>query len=212
MLRERQSLLWATAMTCRIGLAVLIGCPTILAISCASSLADLNVRSVVLSGDQPVGVESSAAFQSFYGAVLNDLGEVAFTAELARGIGGVDYAHARGIWAGSVGHLRLVARSGSQAPGTEDGTFFGNIGTASINDSGNVAFQGSLGLRTQPRIVVPGGESVVATSLNETNDFGIWVESNGSLQLKVQRIGRCVCQWRSCSLPQLSCFHEYGVI
>ncbi len=93
---------------------------------------------------------------------VNDAGQVAFLALLQ----GVDDSSDLGIWSEGSGHLSLVARKGSPAPGT-DGGFFGGFSLPVINGEGQTAFSGIL--RT-------GG---AVTSLN---DSGIWSEGSGRLQ------------------------------
>jgi hypothetical protein len=79
---------------------------------------------------------------------------------------------------------RVVARSGSSAPGIAAGEFAGNFasfhdlpGDAGpvINNAGQVAFTGRLRLAAQPV------DPVLAAA--QQNDRGIWSEGNGSLRL-----------------------------
>jgi len=142
------------------------------------------IQTVALSSGQPAGVESGAEYLSFVKPVLNNAGEVAFQAQMQLGLGGVIYADASGVWAGSPDQLRLVARSGQYAPGTPQGTNFRNMQSVLINDSGVVAFEGWLGPRfLPPRIVGDTTASGQSTALDTSNDFGIWVENAGTLRL-----------------------------
>lgn len=62
---------------------------------------------------------------------------------------------------------RTVALSDHEAPGTSAGVTFGNFSSPSINSSGQVAFWSTL----------------EGTSVDGTNETGIWSEGSGSLQL-----------------------------
>lgn len=94
-------------------------------------------------------------------SVANDIGQVAFPSRL-RGIG-VGFFDDEGIWLGSPGSVRLLAREGDQAPGTPPGVEFIGLSSAAVrlNDAGQVAFAGSL----------------VGPGVNRTNDRGIWLGS-----------------------------------
>ena len=72
-----------------------------------------------------------------------------------------------GVWSEAFGMLSLVAREGSQAPGTPAGANFDYITLPVLNDESRVAFSASL-LR---------GRGGVTSS----NDTGIWSEGSGTL-------------------------------
>lgn len=152
----------------------------------SASLDASEVQTVALSGGQPAGVASGAAYQSFYRPVLNNAGEVAFWADMKTGLAGVKYADSPGVWAGAAGQLRLVARTGSHAPGTPAGTNFSGMGSVLINDVGSVAFQGWLGTRSPPRRVADGTDITQSALLDGTNDTGIWLEKQGALRLALR--------------------------
>ena len=63
------------------------------------------------------------SFSSFL--LLNDAGQSAFRRTLAGT--GVTSTNNQGIWSGGSGELALVARTGSQAPGTASGIRFSDL-------------------------------------------------------------------------------------
>ena len=116
---------------------------------------------VVREQDPAPGTNSS--FQSLFGSLVavSDDASVAFGATLTGA--DVDSTNDRGIWSDGGGDgLRLVAREGEPAPGTE--TFIGTIDTGSMvmNASEQIAFAGRLG------------------GLNGVADDCIWSESGGN--------------------------------
>ena len=99
---------------------------------------------------------------------LNNAGQTAFRANLNGAA-----VSKWGIWAGGVGGLDLIARSGNQAPGTPAGVdFSGFSNQPALNDAGQMAFFGGL----------------VGPGVNITNNEGIWSDVGGSLAL-VARTG-----------------------
>jgi hypothetical protein len=71
---------------------------------------------------------------------MADSGDVVFHASLA----GADPSTDLGIWAGTAGDLRLVAREGDEAPGVP-GQVYTSLGAgARINPLGQVAFDGAI--------------------------------------------------------------------
>ncbi len=99
------------------------------------------VRTVALSGQQAPGTPSGASYLSFIAnPVLNDAGQTAFIAALT-GIG-VNSTNNLGIWSQGSGSLALVARNGSQAPGTPSGVNYSSFNPYSlvVNEAGQTAF------------------------------------------------------------------------
>ncbi len=94
---------------------------------------------------------------------INDAGQTAFLALLQE----VDSSSDFGMWSEGSGHLALVARKGSPAPGT-DGANFGGLSLPVINGAGRTAFSG---------ILQTGGP------VDSSNDSGIWSEGFGTLEL-----------------------------
>ena len=127
-------------------------------------------------GERAPDTPNGSFFRSFGPPAFNDAAQVAFTAELVNENGVVEYPDHVGIWAEHNGSLRLVARSGSQAPGTPDGVSFNDFNTSdspevTMDGAGNIAFFGYLR-----------GESV-----NAGNETGIWSEArSGDLELVVR--------------------------
>ncbi len=101
---------------------------------------------------------------------LNAAGQVSFSGPLTGA--GVTLANNVGMWSGLTGSLGLVARKGSQAPGTPAGVDFNNLGVNVLNDAGQVAFRGTL----------------TGVGVNSTNNEGIWAGDAGNLTL-VARAG-----------------------
>ena len=99
--------------------------------------------------------------------MLNNAGQTAFRAGLTGS--GVDSTNDRGIWSEGSGSLALVARSGSQAPGTPSGVNFdaASIRSPVLNDAGQTAFRAGL----------------TGSGVDSTNNQGIWSEGSGSLAL-----------------------------
>ena len=116
---------------------------------------------------------AGGTFQSFANAGqqfdMNASGQLVFWAALEPG-GAVDSTNSSGIWSEASGSLALVARKGSQAPGTPAGAVFDQLGYRLVmNDSGQVAFMASL-------------KSDVG-GVDSTNNEGIWLETDGVLNL-----------------------------
>ncbi len=97
------------------------------------------------------------------GPIMNNLGQVAFTATAQNG---------DGVWSERGGNgLQLVAHAGDHAPGTPAGvTFNGFYYHPGQNDAGNVGFYGS----------------VTGPGVTSSNDEGIWSDSGGTLHLVVR--------------------------
>ncbi|MEX2188944.1 MAG: dockerin type I repeat-containing protein [Pirellulales bacterium] len=109
------------------------------------------------------------------GPVVNNAGEVAFSARLRLDVQPVDpnlvgvdpvalgvaSQNDRGIWSEGSGSLRLVAREGMPAPGTA--SYFGNqLREPVLNDLGQVAFQSNLvGASTDNSIWIGRGNLLV---------------------------------------------------
>jgi hypothetical protein len=123
---------------------------------------------VAREGDQAPGVPAGGNFAGFSAPNFNNSNEVAFTASLQTGSGGVINENSHGIWYGRHGSLNLVVRAGDHAPGTSADTRFRYFYQFSLNDAGDIAFRAELG----PFGVV-----------DLTNFAGIWAMRNGSLEL-----------------------------
>jgi hypothetical protein len=132
-------------------------------------------RSGVLSmvaqhGRQAPDMPNGVVFQSLGAPHLNSAGEIVFTAQI-KGTG-ITTANNFGIWSDEFGNQALVTRTGNQAPGTSIGVNFQGFSAVTLNSAGQIAFSASLS----------------GTSIDGTNDQGIWAESRtGELQLVVRK-------------------------
>ena len=133
-----------------------------------------------LRGDSAPGTPGGVTFREFkeQQPSLNNAGEIAFLADLQGA--GVTSSNRNGLWTnGGGGPLRLVARTGDQAPGADSGATFRQLGTMFpaerplLNGAGRVAFAATL---TGPGV-------------NELNDIGIWTEDDGGSLTLVARMG-----------------------
>jgi hypothetical protein len=130
------------------------------------------VRSlIVATGDHIPGMPPGATLRSLALSVpMNRAGEIVFTGSIdppnTSGVNG------SGIFAGSPGNMRVVVMDGMQAAGTPPGDYFAGMGLASQNNRGQIAFRGF----------------VAGPDVNATNNFGIWREHSGTIEL-VYRTG-----------------------
>lgn len=114
-----------------------------------------------------------------FGPSINSVGEIVFDQYLSTG--------QQGIWAGTPGNLRLVARQGQRAPGLATSESFGGAGNSNgttfgqgfrrINDAGRVAFTARIGTRDSnfDRAVFVSnsdGELVYVTRYGDSVDVG----------------------------------------
>ena len=129
----------------------------------------LSLGLVALEGDPAPGTDVNERFSTFSAPYLGNQGRLGFVASLTDAAGGADAETDTGIWAQLDGEQpRLVAREGSPAPGTADGTTFGFMAPPLVNGRGCIAFRGALRL--------PPAEPF------ET-DGGIWASSPTGLDL-----------------------------
>ncbi len=127
---------------------------------------------VARSGSQAPSAPDGVNFAGFGFATpaLNDAGRTAFFATLAGGA--VTSADNQGVWSEGAGGLRMVARSGSQAPGADVGVNFAFFNAPiALNEAGQTAFGAGL------------------TGTGDVAPTGIWSEGGGSLAL-VARTGQ----------------------
>lgn len=114
------------------------------------------IRLVAQTGDAAPGTKK-LAFREIYDPAMNGSGQVAFQALLTGS--GVTTANDMGVWAGTRGNLRLIAREGDAAPGTSKGvTFAAFVSMPQINALGQVSVLARL----------------TGTGVNTATDMGIW--------------------------------------
>jgi hypothetical protein len=112
---------------------------------------------IAREGDQAPGTPVGASFSSLDIPTLNHLGQIAFTAALKIGVGGVTDANDRGLWGqDATGGLQLIVREGDLmrvAPGDfrtissfifYEGSVDDDDRGIGINDLGQVAFRASF--------------------------------------------------------------------
>mgnify|MGYP001259607060 CR=1 FL=1 len=122
--------------------------------------------------DMPVpGGGASEEFQSFGAPIINDAGQIAFTAQLSGA--SVNTFNNNALFLHGIDALTLVAREGASAPGTEPGTTLGTVtGTAFnqtplLNAAGDIAFT----------------SSVSGPDVTQYNDRGLWIATQTGLDL-----------------------------
>jgi len=124
---------------------------------------------VVREGDAAPGLSAGTLFGGFNvnsGAVVNAGGDLSFLVGLTGT--SVDATNDAGLWSTVGGDMRLVAREGDQAPGTEAGTSFASIGNFVLNANGQLAMRATLS----------------GVGIDDSNDMGIWAQDpSGVLQL-----------------------------
>ncbi|HMO86080.1 MAG TPA: hypothetical protein PKC18_14290 [Lacipirellulaceae bacterium] len=121
-------------------------------------------------GSEAPGASPGTRLGSFVLNAFNDSGRVAFISTLQHGSGDVSTSDDTGVWSDGGGSLALVAREGSQAPGTPDGAYFSQFRSLSLNNANRVAFWATLQLGS-------GG-------VNPNNNWGLWAQDGfGDLAL-----------------------------
>ena len=128
------------------------------------------LTAAVREGDQAPGMPPGSVFSEFQPVLrgLDAAGQVTFLATTQGG--GVALGSNTGLWSQRDGALELVARASSQAPGLPAGALFGSFSfVRAVSVTGRTAFLPSL---------KPG-----AGGVDSTNEFGIWVETGGAVEL-----------------------------
>jgi hypothetical protein len=144
------------------------------AIAVAKPGADgFTLASIAMTGDTNVPGVINAKWLSFNAPTVNSNGTVAFGATLSGVTTKLAATNNSGIWLDNGSTNTLMARTGSHAPGINR-AFFATLQTPVLNNSGQLAFLGTLAL---------GG------SVAKTNAAGLWsttVSTNGALGLVVR--------------------------
>lgn len=121
-------------------------------------------------GSQAPGLATGTNFSVFNSHAYGHNGHIAFFSLLTGT--GVDSTNYRSLWSDSSGTLTLLARMGSQAPGTDPGVVFEHFSPPVVNGSGLTAFRAT----------------VSGPGVDNSNSLGIWSDGFGSLLL-VARAG-----------------------
>ena len=125
---------------------------------------------VARAGDPAPGLGEAVYFDTFTNALINGAGQTSFFAKL---IGpDVDDINDGSIWSEGPGSHVMVAREGSQAPGTAEGANFLSLTPGAVlNGAGQTAFAASL----------------IGAGVDQTNNIGVWSEGSGSLALVARK-------------------------
>jgi len=102
-------------------------------------------RLVAREGETAPGTDN-ARFGSFgfLPVAFNDAGDIALSASLVQNIGGVTDESDTGIWTSQGNQLTLLAREGSDAPGTQGADFDEFRSEPIMNNRGDIAFLATL--------------------------------------------------------------------
>ncbi|NOX57794.1 MAG: hypothetical protein GXP29_02920 [Planctomycetes bacterium] len=146
---------------------------------------------VTRHGSMAPGAGAGVVFSDFNDVMpsVNDLGQTAFAAGISGP--GVTSANDRGMWSGEAGSLNLIAREGSQAPGTDPGVVFSEV---LINEIPGVPGD-PFALPAFTGYVVGGGGhaafvgSLTGPGVDDTNNVGIWSEASGGALELIARTG-----------------------
>ena len=122
---------------------------------------------VVRDGNPAPGTPAGVNYSSLIRPMMNDVGQVAYTARLAGS--GVTSVNDEAIYAGDLAARQLVAREGNAAPGTPPGVRYSNISNATpiLNDSGQVVYLTGM----------------TGTGVTSANDQGIYAGAFAAPQL-----------------------------
>jgi hypothetical protein len=110
------------------------------------------------SGDPAPGTAIGVSYGPFDNSppVINAAGQVAFSVTTQVGSTGTG---PRGIWVGTVGNVRLLARVGNAAPDTQPGVTIATISSSpALNAAGQTLFEGT----------------VTGSGVSTSNDSGVW--------------------------------------
>ena len=120
----------------------------------------------VREGNVAAGSPSTTRYSDFFTVALNATGDMVFSAAL---LGENGVALGEGIWMNpnNTATIRLVAKTGDKAPGTPAGVNYDLVTSPVMNNSGVIAFSGS----------------VSGPGVDQTNNFVIFAGAVGSVQL-----------------------------
>lgn len=154
---------------------------------------------LALAGSEAPGMPDGTLFDYFFDPVINHRGNVAFLAYLAGD--SIDESNHQSIWfGGNRDFLKLIAQTGSQAPGAVSGARFSAFSSPRINELGQVAFTAFLN-----------GD---ADEVDSTNDSGVWaLDINGNLLavvLEGMQIEVATDDFRTVETVSISGFSDSG--
>ena len=145
---------------------------TIIFVNAWSALpSGATTSALFVSGDAADGV-SGGVFSSLHSGAINELGKIAFRAELEVGVGGVTAANDNGVWLVDSGMTSLVARTGMGGVPDVAGADFDELRDFGIDAAGDVYLRGSL--------------DVGVGGVTNGDQEGIWSYSSGSDQMIVR--------------------------
>lgn len=127
---------------------------------------------LVREGFQAPGAPAGAVFHRAINPIVNGSGATAFSGLLRTNVGGITGDDNAGVWSSGEGPLTMLARKGSQAPGTELGVNFLSFADPNLSDSGRMTFYGTLS----------------GAGVTTENNKGIWASRAGQLDL-IARMG-----------------------
>lgn len=151
-------------------ITVPLSCALSLAVSHSSGQVVIPAQPIVVTGQPAPGLDEGVYFQALGAGVINNQGQVLFSAILNGPLVGSENNDSLWIW--EDGQLHLVLQEGSPAPGTPGGVVFGGISSHAFDD---IVFndQGEFGFKTK----------VDGPGITSDNDFGIWATNAGQLTL-----------------------------
>jgi len=135
----------------------------------AGSLSNLTL--VAREGTQAPTLPVGATFGSFGALCINDAGQVAFSADLNIGDGGVTSANNSSVWFGAFTNLQVLARESQIAAGAGSAVF-GSFEQYLVGPASTALLNATL------KNAVGG--------VGSTNDTGVWLGAPGALQLLVR--------------------------
>lgn len=147
-----------------------LACSTLVLLG-ASFTSAREVQVIAVSGDPVPGLAGHYfdAFQHHFDITVpsfNQAGEAAFVAQVRDEATGLTEL---GIFTSRGPNLEMIAKTGDQAPGAQDGFLFGGFGSSSLSENGKVAFS-----------------AVIDDGLFFNRRYGIWAKENGSVGPIVQ--------------------------
>lgn len=152
------------SMSTQAAIGLLVAVCGVLAPASAVSGQLIRYETIAKSADDLPGTSPGDQFQRLGAPLLSENGDVAFWAHL-RTLGPTQTTWWYGVWVGPPGSLKLVMRTGWQAPGLPQGQLLFPSASASVDPQ--VLFSSSGGLVVQGSVSGPG--------VTPTNDWVSWI-------------------------------------